>query len=60
MKTMTEQEIFNELKVIIEKYYDNSFSKMVCNYIVETSMTSQEVEELLKTIRFEAEQSKNR
>ena len=60
MKTITEQEIFNQLKVILEKYYDNSFSKMVCSYIVETSMTSQEVKELLETIGLMAEQSKNK
>lgn len=57
MKTMEKQEIFNQLKDFIEKYYDNSFSRMVCAYIMDTNMTSQEVKELLETIRLKVEQS---
>lgn len=57
MKTMEKQEIFNQLKDFVEKYYDNSFSRMVGAYIMDTNMTSQEVEELLEAIRLKVEQS---
>ena len=40
-----------ELAELLEKYYNGSFAKMVCDYIRITGMTMEEVERMLEEIR---------
>ena len=45
---MDTQQILLELSELLRRYYNGSFSEMVCEYIRTTGMPSQDVEELLK------------
>ena len=39
-----------ELNIILETYYNGSFSQLVCDYIRHTVMTPEEVEELMEVL----------
>ena len=43
--------IKEELTELLNKYYNGSFSEMVCDYIHATGMTKEEVEELLEAMK---------
>ena len=40
-----------ELAELLEKYYNGSFAQMVCDYILLTGMTEQELERVLEELR---------
>ena len=42
--------IREEFAELLERYYDGSFARMVCDYIRFTGMTKEEVEELLEAM----------
>ena len=44
-------DVIKELEGMLEIYYNDSFTKLACDYIRHTEMTSQEVEQMLKEIR---------
>ena len=48
---MDTQQILLELSELLRRYYNGSFSEMVCEYIRTTGMPSQDVEELLKKMK---------
>ena len=48
---MDTQQILLELSELLRRYYNGSFSEMVCEYIRTTGMPSQDVEELLKDVK---------
>ena len=48
---MDTQKILLELSELLRRYYNGSFSEMVCEYIRTTGMPSQDVEELLKKMK---------
>jgi len=43
--------IKEELEGLLEIYYNDSLTKLACDYIRHTEMTSQEVEQMLEEIR---------
>ena len=43
--------MWNEFVELLERYYDGSFARMVCDYIRSTGMTPQEVEWMLEEMR---------
>ena len=47
--------MWNEFVELLERYYDGSFARMVCDYIRSTGMTPQEVEDagkiVIKTVK---------
>ena len=45
--------IKKELKELLNEYYNGSFAQMACEYIRSTSMTQEEVEELLEAMKKE-------
>ena len=49
--------IREEFTELLDKYYNGSFSQMMCDYIRSTGMTLQEVEELLKAMKKEVDAS---
>ena len=49
--------IREEFTELLDKYYNGSFSQMMCDYIRSTGMTLQEVEELLKAMKTEVDAS---
>ena len=50
--SMESKEIIKEeLTELLENFYDDSFSQLVCDYIRSTGMTRQEVERLLEEMR---------
>ena len=53
---MDAQQVLLELSEFLQQYYDGSFSRMVCDYILSSGITPQEVEELLETIKQKTEQ----
>ena len=52
-----EDKIREEFTELLDTYYNGSFSKMMCDYILSTGMTLQEVEELLKAMKKEVDAS---
>ena len=48
---MDTQQILLELSELLRRYYNGSFSDMVCEYIRTTGMPSQNVEELSKKMK---------
>ena len=40
--------MWNEFVELLERYYDGSFARMVCDYIRSTGMTPQEVKIMLE------------
>ena len=44
-------QIKKELSELLAQYYDDSFSRMACDYIHATGMTEEEVEALLEAMR---------
>ena len=50
-KNQNNEPIKQELSEILAKYYNGSFSRMVCDYIHATGMTEEEVEALLEAMR---------
>ena len=45
------QELQQELSEFLLQYYNDSFSRMACDYIHATGMTEEEVEALLEAMR---------
>lgn len=45
------QNIQEELNHLIANYYNDSFARMVCEYIRATGMTEEEVMELMEAMR---------
>ena len=45
------QQINKKLLELLTQYYDDSFSRMACDYIHATGMTEEEVEALLEAMK---------
>ena len=48
---MNNETLKKQLDEFLQTYYDDSFSRMACDYIHATGMTEEEVEALLEAMR---------